>query len=163
MRTLLFSCAAIFILLGDAEWPLMKDGLWSIHTVSTMMREGAQAKTFEVTVSRCRTQASDTQVPASAPPAKDCKVISKSSRDATHNSEMQCTINGSTVKVKETVTMKGDNEANTITEFTFDPPNSGLSGMNIVADMKYLGPCPAEMQPGDTVMPDGKVVHPPGR
>src|ERR1700730_4629679 len=47
--------------------------------------------------------------------------------------DMQCTQKGQTTRVKETVTMKGENESHTITASTFDPPMNGVSGMKLVA------------------------------
>jgi hypothetical protein len=47
--------------------------------------------------------------------------------------------------------MRGANEARIITESTFNPPMNGLSAMNMVADMPYLGPLPA----GNAATPPG--------
>jgi hypothetical protein len=164
-RNLLVSGCALVLLAGIAlavDAPT-KDGLWSIHSVNTMTRVGnAAPRTTEMTVSRCQAKGAAMQAPVN-PLKADCKQISKSSNGSTRFFEMQCTQNGRTTRVKETVTMKGDNEAHTITDSTMDPPMGGLSGMKLVADWKYLGSCPAGVNPGDVVGPDGKVIHPPTR
>ena len=55
---------------------------------------------------------------------------------------------------KSTMTFQGDTAYRLDMHMT---NNSGAeSAMSIEA--KYLGPCPADMKPGDTVMPDGKKI-----
>jgi hypothetical protein len=166
MRTLLLSASAIALLSGLApgmDAPT-KDGLWSIHTVNTITPAGnAAPKTMEVTLSRCQGKGTPLQIPGNLPTVPECKVISRNSDASTRSFEMQCTQNGQTTRVKETVTMNGENEAHTITDSTFDPPRNGMSGMKLVADWKYLGACPAGVKPNDVVGPDGKVINPPKR
>jgi hypothetical protein len=165
MRTLLVSATAIGLLFGAAyavDAPT-KDGLWSIHSVNTMTRVGnAAPRTTEMTMSRCQAKGASLQAPVN-PPKADCKVISKGSNGSTRFFDMQCTQKGQTTRVKETVTMKGENEAQTITDSTMDPPVGGLNEMKLVADWKYLGACAAGMNPGDVIGPDGKIIHEPKR
>jgi hypothetical protein len=164
MRILLVSAAILSLLFGvvyAADAPFMKDGFWSMHTVNTMTSEGNQKpKTTEITMSRCNKGAA-LPVPGNPPETKDCKMLSQSSNGATKMFEMQCTINGHVAKVKQTTTTKGEDENHSVTESSFDPPMNGLSEMKLVADWKYLGPCPAGIEPNDVVMPDGKVIHQP--
>ena len=154
----LFSSVALVIAAAYAadDEPLMKEGLWSMHIVTT---QAPEIKPIESTVSLCRNHAYDTRVPPDANGAKDTKVISKSSAGGTTTTEMQSTINGTAIRIKVTVTMKGDNEAHTIIQSTFTPPMHGISGTNVVTDMKYIGNCPAGVVPGDIVGADGTITH----
>jgi hypothetical protein len=47
----------------------------------------------------------------------------------------------------------------TITQSTFTPPVNGGSEMIATADMKYLGPCPAGIEAGDVILPNGTITH----
>ena len=163
MRTLLLSTGAIALLAGMAlaVGAPTKGGLWSIHMVNTITPAGNAMSKTDFTISRCQDKATPLQLPGNPPKAEECKVMSESSNGSTRFSEMQCTQNGQTIRVKNTVTMKGENESHTITESTFDPPMNRVSGMKLVADWKYLGACPAGVKPGDVVGPDGKAINPP--
>jgi hypothetical protein len=166
MKTLLVPGCTLALLAGIAlavDAPT-KDGLWSIHIVSTITSTGTtKPKPTDVTMSRCQNKSVPLQLPGDPPKGAECKEISKSSTGSTRFFEMQCTQNGRTTRVKETVTMKGENEAHTITDSTMEPPMGGMSGMKLVGAWKYLGACPAGVKPGDVVGPDGKVMQPPKR
>lgn len=41
----------------------------------------------------------------------------------------------------------------------YDPPMMGQSEMAMAQDGKWTGPCPANMQPGDMVGPDGRKMN----
>jgi hypothetical protein len=167
MKSPLFAAFSVLLVIGAVyagDAPVIKDGLWSIHTVNTITSAGnAVPKTTEVTLSRCQDKGTPLQIPGNPPKKAECKVISKGSNGNTRFFDMQCTQKGLTTRVKETVTMKGENESHTITDSTFDPPMKGVSGMKLEADWKYLGACPAGVKPGDVVGPNGKVINPPKR
>ncbi len=164
MRTLLLTASAIALLAGmapGADAPT-KDGFWSIHSVNTITSAGnAAPRTIETTISRCQDKGTPLQIPGNPPAAPECKIISRSSDGSTSSFEMQCTQNGQTTRVKETITMNGEDQSHMIMDSTFDPPINGLSGMKMVADWKYLGACPAGVKPNDAVGPDGTIIHPP--
>lgn len=112
-------------------------------------------------MSLCADRSTAMQMPGNPADVKDCKTISRSSTGDTTITEAQCTVKGTVVRIKETVTMKGENEAHTIIQSTFAPPMNGITSQNSVADMKYAGPCPKGMKPGDVTGPDGKVIQRP--
>jgi hypothetical protein len=41
----------------------------------------------------------------------------------------------------------------------FDPPMMGRTESTMTQDGKWIGPCPADMQPGDVVMPNGMKMN----
>ena len=166
MRTLLLSGSAIALLAGMAlgvDAP-MKEGLWSIHMVTTMTYAGNVAPiTTDATLSRCQGKGTPMQIPGNPPAALECKVTNTSPDGNGTFSKVRCTQNGQTTRMKGTLTMNGENEVHTISDSTFDPPMNGMSGVKQVADWKYVGACAAGVKPEDVVGPDGKVINPPQR
>jgi hypothetical protein len=140
-----------------ADPPAMKEGLWSIHTVS--VDQPGNNKT-EGTVKLCRSHAYDERIRtmAAQKSAKTCKTISENSTGGTTTTETECTVASSVLKTKGTVTFSGDS-AHSETHTTYTPAMYGTSESTMVMDQKYLGACPAGVEPGDRIGPDGKVSH----
>jgi hypothetical protein len=136
----------------------MKEGLWSMNIESSMKPAGT---TTRFTGSMCRSHAYDAQKAEEAKGKAVCKTPVIHENGATHEILMECTIGGTTMRTKETATVTGEDSAHTITQSTFDPPSGGITEMTVTSEMKYLGPCPAGVEPGDFVMDDGKIVKPP--
>jgi hypothetical protein len=42
---------------------------------------------------------------------------------------------------------------------TYKPPMRGIEETTMIMDQKYVGACPADMQPGERMDKDGKVIH----
>ena len=143
---------------SGADSPLTKDGLWSIHSTVT---ENPAGRTNKFTVSMCRSHARDLQLEEDAKGKGTCKFISTRAAGQTKEVETECTIGGVTTKIKETVTTTGTDSVHTITQSSFSPVKGGIAEMILTADMKYTGACPAGVEPGDTIMPDGRVVKAP--
>jgi hypothetical protein len=155
-----FLCSTLWLAGGGvyaADPPVMKEGLWSIHTVST---DQPGDKKTEGTQKLCRSHAYDERVRAMAAQqsAKTCKTISENTAGGTMTTENQCTVGGSVLKTKAVVTFNGDS-AHSETHTSYTPAMYGMSETTMVMDQKYLGPCPAGVQPGDRIGPDGKVNH----
>jgi len=137
-----------------AEETYLKDGLWSIHSVSEITRNGT-VNTMDITMQRCQKRATAEQV-MNMPNVKDCKMISKSaSGDA---GEGSCTINGTGMTVKTSRVKKSEDEIHSVVETAMNPPMGGISAMKMTADMNFIGACPSDMQPGDVRKPDGTIL-----
>jgi hypothetical protein len=141
-----------------ADPPPMKEGLWSIHTVST---DQPGNKKTEGTRSICRNHAYDERVRAMAAQksAATCKTLSEHSAGGTITTETQCSAGGSILKTKGVVTMSGDAAAHSETSTTYTPALYGTSETTMVMDQKFVGACPAGMEPGDTMDANGKIAH----
>jgi hypothetical protein len=130
----------------------MREGLWSIRStvsIGTSKSEGA--------ISLCRNAESDNRVSTKG---MSCKITSKSSEGVTRTSEMECVATDTTTRINETVTMTGDNAAQLVRHITLTQPSGvGIQEMTVEADMKYLGTCPAGIQPGDAIDAHGKVTQ----
>jgi Protein of unknown function (DUF3617) len=151
-------CSALLVAgVYAADAPPMKEGLWSIHTVS--VDQPGNKKTDGMR-SICRNHAYDERVRAMAAQhaAKSCKTISENSVGGTTTTETQCSVGGSVVRTKATVTFSGDT-AHSETHSTYTPAMYGMSETTMVMDQKYVGACPAGVEPGDFIGADGKVTH----
>jgi Protein of unknown function (DUF3617) len=140
-----------------ADPPAMKEGLWSIHTVST---DQPGNKKTEGTVSLCRNHAYDERVRAMAAQqsAKRCKTINESTTGGTITTENECTVGSSVLKTKAVATLNGDT-AHSESHTTYAPAMYGTSESTMIMDQKYLGACPAGVEPGDRIGADGKIQH----
>jgi len=141
-----------------ADSPLMKEGLWSMNIESSINPAGT---TTRFTASMCRSRAYEAQKAEEAKGKGTCKTPVTRDNGATQETVIECTIGGATTRIKETVTVTGENSAHTITQSTFDSPIGGITEMIVTSDMKYVGPCPAGVEPGDVIMEDGKIIKPP--
>lgn len=160
-KKLTISAAAAFSLtIGvtiAADLPDMKEGLWSVHTVST---DAPGNKKNEGTFSLCRNHAYDQAIRARAKAMKGCMLVSENLVPGKYSSETKCTIpGGTTIDSKGTTTFQGDTSTHTENHSTYNPPIHGMSESSMTMDQKWVGSCPAGMQPGDRMNSDGTVMH----
>jgi hypothetical protein len=159
MRTLLTLTAAIAALLagavqaGDIQPPFTKEGLWEANTSHTMM-----GKTTQVTVKVCQnreTQQKERDEAAARRQKDQCTYTTTQPAPGTYVSESKCTTGpraGNSSKA--TMTFQGDSAYHVEMHMT----SASGSESTMIADSKYVGPCPADMKPGDTVMGNGQKI-----
>jgi Protein of unknown function (DUF3617) len=164
MKPLIPVAASLLVLAGlanSAGEPSVKEGLWSIHT-ETVSQPGN--KKVEGTRSLCRSHAYDDDVRARAKAvAANCKTIVDKSEGGKSESETECVIAGTTAHGKSTSTITGDSAVHSETHTTYNPALGGMTEMTMVIDQKYVGACPAGVEPGDSIAPDGTVRKAPKR
>ena len=139
-----------------ADEPPMKEGLWSVHTETT-----SQPGDKKVVGNRslCRSHAYDDDVRARAKAlAANCKTIVDKYEGGKYESETECVMAGTTAHGKTTVTRTGEDAARTETQTTYSPALGGMTATIIVMDQKYVGACPAGVDPGDSIAADGTVM-----
>jgi len=71
----------------------------------------------------------------------------------------ECKLGESTMKSTSVTTFTGDTAYHIEIKATYDPPMAGKSSGSTVIDAKWTGPCPAGMQAGDVLLPDGRKVN----
>lgn len=156
-RASLFSAAA-FLTIGIVcaqDAPLVKEGLWSIHTV-TIDEPGA--KKVEGTRSICRSHAYDESVRARAKAqAAKCKTNVENRSGSKIETETDCVVAGSEIHSKGTATLSGDTASHSETHITYTPAMYGVTASTMIQDQKYVGACPAGMAPGDFMAADGTI------
>ena len=135
--------------------PEIKEGEWSVHTVSV---ENGSKRT-EGTYKLCRSHAFDQYVEGLAKNVKTCKMIGETYAGGKYTSESRCTMGKTVIASKGTTTFQSDTSMHSETHATYTPPMYGMSDTQMTMDQKYVGSCPAGTQPGDRTNADGTVMH----
>jgi len=115
----------------------------------------------EGTRSLCRDHAYDVRIRAQAETKQkqNCKPSVRKSSGNGFTEETECTIQGSTVTSKVVTTFTGDTAVHSETHGTYSPALYGTAETTVIMDQKYIGACPAGMEPGDFMTSDGKITH----
>lgn len=149
-RIVLCMLAALAIPGAGADHPQLKEGLWQVRTQTLDSRGN---KTSDETVTLCRDHATDQAAEARANDviAKGCKRLGDDSGTGggKHSSEIRCQTGNAVADTKAEISFEGDTAAHSISRTTYTPPLNGQAGDTMIQDQKYLGSCPAGMQPGD--------------
>jgi hypothetical protein len=135
-----------------ADPPLMKEGYWSIHT-STIENPGNKKTESKQTI--CRSHAYEEYLRNQAKNRKGCKILLDSYTSTMYTQEVDCVVGATTIHGKSVTTWQGDSATHTETRSTNSPALYGVSETLMTMDQKFLGACPAGVQPGDLVHPDG--------
>ncbi len=139
-----------------ADPPELKEGLWSIHT-QTIDNPGN--KKSEWTNTLCRNHAYDKSVEELGKTIKGCTKVSESVQGGKTSSELHCVVAGTVIDTKGTGTYGGDTSSHSESHATYSPAFGGVSESTMIMDQKYVGTCPAGVQPGDQTSADGTVIH----
>ncbi len=151
-------CAALVLagslgLVHADSLPEMREGFWQI-TMQTTDNPGN--KKSDLSYKLCRNHAYDKAGQALAKSIKGCGALNMSYGGGTMSSEMRCTIGGSVMESKGAGTYS-DTASHTETHATYTPAFYGNTDEVMTQDQKYLGSCPAGMQPGDRMLQDGSI------
>ena len=90
---------------------------------------------------------------------KGCTVSSENIEGNKYSMEMHCTVGATVINSKGATTFDGDTSSHSETHATYAPAMAGISEMTMIQDQKYMGSCPAGVQPGDRTNADGTVIH----
>ncbi len=158
MRKTLVSAAVAFVLpiANAANLPEVKEGLWSVHTQSV---DNPGNKKSDGTYTLCRNHAYDQSAQASAKNLKGCTTVSENLQGGKYSTELRCVVAGTVIDSKGTTTFQGDTSFHSETHATYAPAMGGISETTMIMDQRYLGGCPAGLQPGDRANADGTVIH----
>ncbi|MGB6429116.1 MAG: DUF3617 family protein [Candidatus Acidiferrales bacterium] len=136
--------------------PDVKEGLWSIHTETTDNPGNVKSESSSTI---CRNHAYDQYSNSLAKNVKGCSPANDSYEGGKYTMDMKCTVGGTTIESKGTVTYTGDTATHSESHSTYTPAMSGITDTTMIQDQKYIGACPAGMQPGDLKSANGNVVH----
>ena len=132
--------------------PLLKEGLWSTHSV-WVDNPGGKKREGNQTV--CRNHAFDDYARGLAK-RQEC-TIKESFTGGGMDQESDCTVAGSVIKTKAKTTSTGDT-THSESHSTYTPAAYGVSESTMTMDEKYIGPCPSGTSPGDIMRADGTVM-----
>lgn len=137
------------------DFPTLKAGLWESHVA----REGAQQKVPAVKM--CMDAAMQKEMmDAGMGTMKELCTKNEIRREGNKMyGSAQCKLGDSTMKSTSVTTFTGDTAYRTDVKATYDPPMAGRASGTTVIEGKWTGPCPAGMQPGDVMLPDGRRIN----
>ena len=156
---LLATCAMVFASAGIAaaaepELPPLKEGLWESHT--QMIIQNAK---HDSVLKVCRNHPFDKFLKdqskatrESLRQARQCTDAITQQSPGSYSAESHCAKDGSVTKT--TATFQGD------TSYHIEMHRKDNQSESVTTiDDKYVGSCPADMKPGDTVMENGKKFN----
>lgn len=148
MKVLTLLAAALVATQSPAQdLPKMKAGLWETVTTSAGPK-GAAAHTSKT--SMCINEAVQKEMMSIGQNMGAKCSKSNMRRDGNkYYGETECSMGQMTVKSTSVTTFSGDSSYRGETRATFSPPMGGMSESNSTTDGKFVGPCPANMKPGD--------------
>ncbi|MGD0135815.1 MAG: DUF3617 family protein [Bryobacteraceae bacterium] len=160
MNMPIIPAATVFLLaIGIAsavDPPDVKEGLWSIqrHNVDNPGNKISDSKS-----TICRSHAYDQHVNGLTKNVKECTTVSQSSQGGKYSSKTRCVVAGTTIESEGTSTFLSDTSTHSESHATYSPAMGGISETTMIVDQKYLGSCPAGVQPGDMTNANGTVTH----
>lgn len=157
-KSILAAAALSVLAIGTAnavDPPEVKEGLWSIHR-QTIDNPGN--KKTESTSSICRNHAYDQHVQSLAKNMKGCTAVSQTFQSGKYSSTMHCVAGGTVIESQGTTFFQSDTSTHSETHATYSPAMAGVSETTMIMDQKYIGSCPAGIQPGDLTT-QGRTTH----
>jgi hypothetical protein len=137
--------------------PPLKEGLWLLNRQTIDNPENKKEVWPQIRI--CRDHAYDQSVLDLAKKIPGCSTVSESMRGDTYLADLKCTIGKTSIETKSTTTVQGDIAVRGESHTTFTPAMNGNSETIMFSDAKYLGSCPAGMQPGDQLDANGSTIH----
>ncbi len=152
LSTLLVLAAGLAL---AAELPKRKPGLWEMTLSSPDAKRPPRSARY------CIDAATEALLDdfAGGTTRKNC------SKDATHAEgdhvvvDSVCTVDKSKVTGHTVITANGDTSFHMEIHSHFDPPMYGPADVDTIQDSKWIGDCPADMQPGDMVTATGVKMN----
>jgi len=137
------------------DFPKLRSGLWEMATSS------ARAPGIKTTSTLCLDASlqKDMVKMSTGMMAGMCSKAELKAVGSTFVGEAVCNFNGSTMKSKSVMTLKGDTSYRTEAHATFDPPFAGQSQTDTVIEGRHLGACKPGQQPGDLTTPTGQTIN----
>jgi hypothetical protein len=139
-----------------AEFPQMKEGLWSIHMVTTT---NPGNRVVDGTSTLCRNHAYDEYAHSLSTRTASCTVIKDGDVAGVWTIESDCKVGASVIHTHSTVKAIDANNVHSETHATYTPPAFGTSETTSTQDQKFVGACPAGVAPGDMTLGNGMVRH----
>ncbi len=155
IRTLMGALALLLISLAQAaSAPALKEGLWEVRG---QIIENPGAKQTQFAYRLCRNHAYDKAMDDRVRTVKGCSTSFDNLGHGRFAAASRCTLDNVVIDSKGTTVYESDTAMHSDSRSTYSPAYRGRTDETIVEDQHYLGPCPAGVQPGDRLMPDGSL------
>ena len=137
--------------------PEMKEGLWSLDR-QTIDNPGNKKEVWPA-IKICRNHAYDEYVMGLTKKMTSCTTTNESTQGNKYSTGSKCVVGKTTIVTKGTTTFESDTAAHGESQTTYTPAMDGKSETIMITDSKYIGSCPAGVQPGDRINADGSIAH----
>ncbi|HEY2035307.1 MAG TPA: DUF3617 family protein [Rhizomicrobium sp.] len=135
------------------EFPARRAGLWTVTITMENMKIPPRTNKM------CLDAATDAKLMKLGMASREAKCTSMnvSGMGNTRTVDSVCHMNGGEQKNHVAMTYSGDGVYHMDMQSQFSPPIAGHSQSHIVQDGKWVGPCPADMKPGDMMINGMKI------
>jgi hypothetical protein len=138
------------------DLPKMKAGLWESSTTNSGPK-GSPGSSFTHTV--CMNDAVQKDIFAfSQNMGAQCKNSAMRKDGNKYYGEAECVMGSMTVKSTSVTTFNSDTSYRSESKATFSPAMAGMTDSTTLSESKFVGPCPANMKPGEINM-NGRVTN----
>jgi hypothetical protein len=152
-HTVVLLASSVVARADEPKPPPTKAGLWETHGTHTQEGKTVPDHTVKMCQSSDTTKAMQAQGEELRKRNECTSHITRPSPD-TYVEESSCAKGANAGSVTKVVyTNQGDTASHTEMHM-----NVGKSETVVIIDAKYLGSCPAGMNPGDLMMDDGKII-----
>jgi hypothetical protein len=148
-------CLALPLAATDNPPPL-KEGLWSVTTQTISNPAGTK---IEGAYSVCRNHEYDEKIQARTKSMRGCTTVKETLEGTKYTLVSHCEVPGLVYETTATTTTEADTASHSESHTTYKPAMRGIDETTVITDQKYTGSCPADMQPGERMDKDGKVIH----
>ncbi|HEY4124230.1 MAG TPA: DUF3617 family protein [Rhizomicrobium sp.] len=146
-------CAASAAQALPMDFPARRAGLWDVTVNMQSMKIPARTNKM------CIDAATDAKLMNLGVASKEAKCTSMniSGMGSTRVVDSVCHLNGGEQKNHIVMTYSGNSAYHMDMQSQFSPPIAGKSQSHITQDAKWIGPCPADMKPGDMMINGMKI------
>jgi hypothetical protein len=137
-----------------ADPPPLQEGMWEVRGRS-IENPGARVTNFSYRL--CRNHAFDAAMDAQVKNAKECQTSFDELGAGKFASASSCTLGGRVIVSKGTYTYESTTSTRAESHATYTPAFNGKTEESLVQEQRYIGECPAGVNPGDRIMSDGTV------
>jgi hypothetical protein len=137
-----------------ADPPPLQEGLWEVRGRSV---ENPGGKVTNFSYRLCRNHAFDAAMDAQVKNARECRTSFDDLGGGKFASSSSCSLGGRVIESKGTYTYESMTSTRTESHATYTPAFNGKTEETLLQEQRYLGDCPAGVNPGDRIMSDGSV------
>jgi hypothetical protein len=155
-----FSTLALLMLVGATcahadSYPHRKPGLWELTMSSP------DSKAPPVTSRMCIDPATEASLMSGAGGACStvCSTCDVKFTGSSGTVDTVCKFGGNTQTTHSQITFTGDTGYRSEVLAKFEKPIGGKTERRSLHEAKWVGTCPADMKPGDVVLPTGTKMH----
>ncbi len=150
----IFGSVLLLAVAHAADPPPLQEGLWEVRGRSV---ENPGAKVTNFSYRLCRNHAFDTAMDAQVKNARECSTSFDDLGAGRFAAASSCNLGGRVIVSKGTYTYDSATLTHAESHATYTPAFNGKTEETLLQEQRYVGDCPAGVNPGDRIMGDGSV------